>query len=188
MFCRCVSMNPALNRTARLMLIAVRGVASLHSFSCEDAIDAFRAALKIDPNFAMAFWGEAVSFSQPLWFFEEPAKARAALAKLAPTPDLRLEKAATARERGFLRAVEALFGPGDPAASAAAYAQAMAKVATENPADDEAQTFYALALLGRRAAQRPWLDAGALHHRKRALARDERAVHVRQHRGCLRSA
>ena len=58
MFCRCVSMNPALNRTARLMLIAVRGVASLHSFSCEDAIDAFRAALKIDPNFAMAFWGE----------------------------------------------------------------------------------------------------------------------------------
>ena len=183
MFCRCVSMNPARNRTARLMLIAVmagsgavtsssprqasqsrlsfqnsgtaaaqadflRGVAWLHSFSYEEAIDAFRAAQKIDPNFAMAFWGEAVSFSQPLWFVEEPAKARAALAKLAPTPELRFKKAATAREQGFLRAVEALFGPGDPAARAAASAQAMARVAAENPADDEAQTFYALALLG----------------------------------------
>ncbi len=48
----------------------------------EDAIDAFRAAQKIDPNFAMAYWGEAMSFSQPLWFFEEVDKGRAALAKL----------------------------------------------------------------------------------------------------------
>ena len=30
----------------------------------------------------MAYWGEAMSFSQPLWFFEEVDKGRAALAKL----------------------------------------------------------------------------------------------------------
>ena len=126
----------------------LRGVAWLHSFSYEDAIDAFRAAQKIDPNFAMASWGEALSFSQPLWFYEEVPEARAALAKLGPTPEARLAKARTRREQGFLRAVEALFGPGDTAARAAAYAQAMARVAADHPQDDEAQTFYALALLG----------------------------------------
>ena len=65
----------------------LRGVAWLHSFGYEDAIDAFRAAQKIDPAFAMAYWGEAMSFSQPLWFFEEAEKGRAALAKLGATPD-----------------------------------------------------------------------------------------------------
>ncbi len=60
----------------------LRGVAWLHSFGYEDAIDAFRAAQKIDPSFAMAYWGEAMSFSQPLWFFEEVDKGRAVLAKL----------------------------------------------------------------------------------------------------------
>ena len=125
----------------------LRGVAWLHSFGYEDAIDAFRAAQKIDPSFALAYWGEAMSFSQPLWFFEEVPQARAALAKLGPTPEARIAKANTPREQGFMRAVEALFGPGDTAARHAAFAAEMAKVASANPKDDEAQTFYALALL-----------------------------------------
>jgi tetratricopeptide (TPR) repeat protein len=125
----------------------LRGVAWLHSFGYEDAIDAFRAAQKIDPSFALAYWGEAMSFSQPLWFFEEVPQARAALAKLGPTPEARIAKAKTPSEQGFMRAVEALFGPGEKAARHAAFAAEMAKVAAANPADDEAQTFYALALL-----------------------------------------
>jgi tetratricopeptide (TPR) repeat protein len=126
----------------------LRGVAWLHSFGYEDAIEAFRAAQRIDPDFALAYWGEALSFSQPLWFFEEPDKARAALARLAPAPPGRAAKAKTPRERAFLSAVEVLWGPGDTATRAASYARAMEKVAADNPADDEAQTFYALALLG----------------------------------------
>jgi tetratricopeptide (TPR) repeat protein len=113
----------------------------------EDAIDAFRAAQKLDPNFAMAYWGEAMSFSQPLWFFEEVDKGSGALAKLGGTPAVRMAKARTPREQGFLRAAEALFGPGEKPSRAAAYAKEMARVAAENPADDDAQTFYALALL-----------------------------------------
>ena len=124
-----------------------RGVAWLHSFGYEDAIDAFRAAQKAAPSFAMAYWGEAMSFSQPLWQFEEVDKGRGALAKLGSTPEARIAKAKTPREQGFMRAVEALFGPGDKPTRAAAHAAAMAKVAADNPADDEAQTFYALALL-----------------------------------------
>ena len=125
----------------------LRGVAWLHSFGYEDAIDAFRAAQKIDPSFALAYWGEAMSFSQPLWFFEELPQARAALARLGATPEARIAKAKTPREQGFMRAVEALFGPGEKPARHAAFAAEMAKVAAAHPADDESQTFYALALL-----------------------------------------
>ncbi|HYE84980.1 MAG TPA: tetratricopeptide repeat protein, partial [Vicinamibacterales bacterium] len=124
-----------------------RGLAWLHSFMYEDAIDAFRAAQKIDPTFVLAYWGEAMSFSQPLWFFEELDKGRAALAKLGTTPADRMAKAKTAREQGYLRAVEALFGAGDTRARAAAHAREVARVAAEHPGDDDALAFYALALL-----------------------------------------
>lgn len=126
----------------------LRGVAWLHSFGYEDAIAAFRAAQAKDPGFAMAYWGEAMSFSQPLWYFEEPEQGRAALAKLGATPEARIAKGRTPRERGYLAAVEALWGPGLQPVRAKAFADAMATVATANPADDEAQVFYALALLG----------------------------------------
>ena len=66
----------------------------------EDAIDAFRAAQTLDPNFAMPYWGEAMSFSQPLWFFEEVENGRAALAKLGATPTARMARAKTPREQG----------------------------------------------------------------------------------------
>ena len=74
-------------------------------------------------------------------------KGKAALAKLGATPAARVAKARTPREQGYLRAVEALFGPADKSARASAHAKEMARVAAENPADDDAQTFYALALL-----------------------------------------
>jgi tetratricopeptide (TPR) repeat protein len=124
-----------------------RGVTWLHSFMYEDAIDAFRSAQKLDPSFAMAYWGEAMSFSQPLWFYEELPQARAALAKLGPTPEARLAKARDPREQGYLRAVEALFGAGDRPARAAAHARAMASLAAAFPADADVQTFHALAIL-----------------------------------------
>jgi tetratricopeptide (TPR) repeat protein len=88
-----------------------------------------------------------MSFSQPLWFFEEVPQARAALAKLGATPAERIAKAKTPREQGFMRAVEALFGSGEKAARHAAFATVMAAVASAHPQDDEAQAFYALALL-----------------------------------------
>lgn len=125
----------------------LRGVAWLHSFGYEEALEAFRTARNIDPQFAMAYWGEAMCFNQPLWFHEDVPGGRAALQKLGPDSQARLAKAKTPREQGFLRAVEAMFGPGDKATRDKAYADAMARLAREYPADDEAQTFYALALL-----------------------------------------
>lgn len=125
----------------------IRGVLWLHNMGYEDAIDAFREAQRVDPGFAMAYWGEALSHSQPLWFHEDRDAARAVLAKLAPTPAERAAKAATARERGYLEAVETLFGDGSLAVRAKAYADRMTTLAAAFPDDDEAKVLLALAVL-----------------------------------------
>jgi tetratricopeptide (TPR) repeat protein len=125
----------------------VRGVLLLHSFEYDDAIDAFRQAQKAGPGFAMAYWGEAMAYNQPLWLNENLEKARATLGRLAPTRAARQAKAPTARERGYLDAVELLFGGGDKRSRDRAYADRMAQLHAAFPGDDEASAFYALALL-----------------------------------------
>jgi tetratricopeptide (TPR) repeat protein len=125
----------------------LRGVLLLHSFEYDDAIEAFRRAQKVDPGFAMAYWGEALSYNQPLWLNENLDKARATLARLGPTPAARQARAPTAREQGYLDAVELLFGTGDKPSRDRAYTDRMAKLHALFPDDDEASAFYALALL-----------------------------------------
>ena len=126
----------------------LRGVLLLHSFEYDEAIDAFRTAQTLDPGFVMAYWGEAMCYNQPLWYNENLEKARAALARLAPTPEARARKAPDARERAYLTAVERLFGDGDKPTRDHEYAARMAALVRQYPADDEAAAFYALALLG----------------------------------------
>jgi tetratricopeptide (TPR) repeat protein len=126
----------------------VRGVLLLHSFEYDDAIAAFREAERIDPSFALAYWGEAMCFNQTLWYNENLAKGREALNRLAATPAARQAKAPTAREKAYLDAVEKMFGPGDKASRNRAYADRMADLHAQFPDDDEATLLYALALLG----------------------------------------
>lgn len=64
----------------------LRAVAFLHNFEYDEAIAAFREVQGIAPRFALAYWGEALCYSQPLWYNENVAKAREALGRLAPTP------------------------------------------------------------------------------------------------------
>jgi tetratricopeptide (TPR) repeat protein len=127
----------------------VEGVAWLHSFGYEQALESFRAAQKIDPHFVMAYWGEAMTHNHPVWHSQDVEAGRKALSALAPTPEARAAMAATARERGYLHAVDVLFGSGgDKIARDRAYASAMKDLAASYPEDLEAQCFYALALLG----------------------------------------
>jgi tetratricopeptide (TPR) repeat protein len=126
----------------------ITGVLYLHSFEYEEAARAFEAAERLDPDFALAYWGEAMTWTHPVWNQQDTARGRAALAKLAPTAEARAAKAATARERGFLQAVEILYGPGPKPARDTLYSRAMARLAAEYPGDLEARSFYALSLLG----------------------------------------
>ncbi len=126
----------------------VRGVLLLHSFEYEDAREEFQAASKQEPGFAMAYWGEALTYTHPIWVQQDVPAARAALARLAPTPEARLAKAPTEREKDYLRAVEVLYGDGDKVSRDVAYADAMGRMKEKYPNDLEAASLYAVALLG----------------------------------------
>jgi tetratricopeptide (TPR) repeat protein len=95
----------------------LRGLALLHNFEYPDAAEAFRQAQAIDPGFAMAYWGEAMTYNHPVWAQQDAAAAAAALGRLGATPEARLAKAKTERERDYLRAAEILYGTANHAIS-----------------------------------------------------------------------
>jgi tetratricopeptide (TPR) repeat protein len=130
--------------------IFLRGVIALHLFEYEDANEAFRQAREIDPGFAMAYWGEAMTYNQTLWRREDVQAARQALARLDATPAARSAKAkaASPRDQGLLAAVEMLFADGDAETRHRRYADAMGRLYAREPADPDVAAFYALALLG----------------------------------------
>ena len=44
-----------------------RGMTAQHNFEYEEANEAFTQARSIDPQFALADWGEAMTYYQVLW-------------------------------------------------------------------------------------------------------------------------
>ena len=126
----------------------IRGVLFLHSFEYASAAEAFQEAQRIDPDFALAYWGEAMTYTHPVWNEQDLERARSALTRLASTPEARRDKAPTQREKEYLAAVEVLYGSGGKAERDTAYSLAMKDLADSYPEDMEARTFYALSLLG----------------------------------------
>ena len=126
----------------------LRGVAILHSFGWKQAREQFHAAQEIDPDFAMAYWAESLAYNHPLVTEMDPTEPRKALARLAPTSEERIAKAPTEREKGFMRAVEILWGDGDHELRRVEYMESMAELHEAYPDDPEVAAFYSLALLG----------------------------------------
>lgn len=145
----------------------LRGAAILHSFGWKQAIAEFQAAQKLDPDFAMAYWGQSLCYNHPLLGDQDLDSPRAVLKRLGATPEERLAKAPTDREKGFLQAVEILWGEGDIAKRKIGYMEAMRRLYEKYPKDDEVASHYALAII---AAVRPagdttfrmYVEAGAI--------------------------
>ena len=126
----------------------VKGLLQLHSFEYEAARASFREAREIDDGFYMAYWGEALTHKQPLWNVEDQDAARAALAKLAATPEERLELAPTERERAYMASVNRLFsGEGTEQGIETDYAEMLGGIYERWPDDLDAGAFYSLAIL-----------------------------------------
>ena len=120
----------------------LRGVAALHSFWYEEALEAFRRSTKADPGFVMGYWGEAMAHNHPLWEQQDAQAAREALAKITDLSKI------TARERAYIGAVKTLYGEGDKPSRDESYSRAMEKIYLDYPEDLEAACFYSLSLLG----------------------------------------
>jgi len=120
----------------------LRGVLLLHNFAYPQAARAFEEAEGIDPNFALAYWGEAMTYNHPIWYEVDVDRGRAALKKMPRQPS-------DARETMWIGAVTAFYSEqGNAAVRNAAYEKAMAQLAAAYPNDVEAQVFHALAVLG----------------------------------------
>jgi tetratricopeptide (TPR) repeat protein len=126
----------------------LRGMLLLHNFEYDDAREEFQAASKLQPDFAMAYWGEALTHTYTLWMGQDVPAARAVLQRLAPTPEQRRSKARTEREKDYLETVELLYGQGEKPDRDRAYAEAMGRLRKKYPDDLEAASLYALALMG----------------------------------------
>ncbi len=126
----------------------LEGLALLHDFEYAPAAEAFRRAQAADPDFAMAYWGEAMTCNHPIWFQQDLEAGRAALEKLAATPEERLAKAKTERERAYLQAVEILYGAGSKYERDFLYRDAMESLHGNYPTDVDAAAFHGLAILG----------------------------------------
>ena len=120
----------------------LRGLAALHSFWYEEALEAFRESTRVEPDFMMGYWGEAMAHNHPLWSEQDTPAARTVIAKIKDTPKL------TARERAYLEAIRLLYAEGEKTARDAAYSAAMEKIYRAYPDDLDAASFYSLSLLG----------------------------------------
>ncbi len=123
----------------------LRGLALLHSFMYGPSADAFRRAQTADSTFAMAYWGEALTYIHTGWRQENLAAANEALDRLGPSREARLAKAVTPRERMYGAAVEALVAKGAPESQRTrAFADTMLALARAYPRDLDARSFASL--------------------------------------------
>jgi tetratricopeptide (TPR) repeat protein len=149
---------PTSTRSAEAQVAFEQGMLLLHLFEYPFAEAEFQRAQALDPDFAMAYWGEAMVHNYPIWDEQEPDKARAALNKFAATPDARAARIISARERDYFESLEILYGPAEGRAPKVerdrAYEHFLAKMAERYADDHEVRLFYALALMGTHAGVR----------------------------------
>ena len=142
------------------------GVGYLHSFGWKQARVEFQKAQEIEPDFAMAYWGEVFSYNHPLIVPEgDPGAPIRVLNKLGATSAERMAKAPTEREKGFLRAAEAYaFDEGGVLGKRTAWMNAMKTHYEAFPDDFEVAAFYTVSLISAATA------AGAQRDRTNFLA------------------
>jgi hypothetical protein len=154
-----------------------QGLRLIYAFNHDEAIRAFEAAQKLDPECAMCFWGVAVALGPNINLPMDPSLNPRALAAVAEA-EKRAAKASE-REQAYIAAVAARYSD-DPKLERAAldrrYADAMAALAQRYPDDLDAATLYAEALMD----LRPWdywaKDGTANDGTKEILAQLERVL------------
>lgn len=124
------------------------GLAQMHNFEYKFAAEDFLQAQKIDPDFALAYWGEAMTHNHPIWMRQDKEKGLKALNKYAPNPSARQTKAPTEFARDLLVAADILYGDDSKQNQDDMYLAHMAKLYAKYPDNVEVASFYALAIMG----------------------------------------
>jgi tetratricopeptide (TPR) repeat protein len=123
-----------------------RALALLHNFWYVRALEGFQRVSSDDPECAMAYWGEAMTYNHPFW---DPPSQADELAAWSLVQKGVSAKEASGREKFYLAAVAALYkngGAGTKATRDQSYRDAMAAAYAQYP-DDETALFYGLSIL-----------------------------------------
>jgi tetratricopeptide (TPR) repeat protein len=130
-----------------------QGLRLVYAFNHHEAQRAFREAARLDPSCAMCYWGIALGFGSNYNSPSDADRERGAWEAIAKARALSAR--ATERERATIEALarrHSAEAGADRAALARAYADAMREVAQRFPADLDAATLFADALMN----LRPW--------------------------------
>jgi tetratricopeptide (TPR) repeat protein len=143
---------PVSTKVERAQLFMNQGLNLTYGFNHAEASRAFAEAARLDPNLAMAYWGQALVLGPNINAPMAPEAEPAALAFLQQA--IALKGKATARERAYIDALAARYTgqAADRAAADRAYADAMQKLTRAFPDDLDARTLYAESLMD----LRPW--------------------------------
>jgi pentatricopeptide repeat protein len=125
-----------------------KGLLLLHSFEYEDAAEQFKKARSIDPDFTMAYWGEAMTHNHNLWRYLNFDKAIEVLHQLGNTAEEREAKAKTEIEKDFIKAVNILYSKGNLNEVYGKYADWLGQLYKKYPGNNEVAAFYSVALIG----------------------------------------
>ena len=120
----------------------------MHSFEYEDAREAFVEAQKADPGFAMAYWGEAMTFNHAGVAAHVSRSREGGPRQARGDSRCATRQGADRKGKGLARRGREIVRTGEKLARDLAYADAMKRMHDKYPADDEVTSFYALAILG----------------------------------------
>ncbi len=126
-----------------------RGLALLHNMTYEGARSEFAAATAVDPDCAMGYWGQAMTFIHPLW--SDPPSETEFKKGQALLKEARTRGSKTKWESSYITAAEAYYNEDlerGEKVNLAAFEKGWEKVYLQFPKDMEAASFYSLAQLG----------------------------------------
>ncbi len=144
-----------------------RGVLALHSFFYPEAEEAFQLAREMDPDFVMAYWGEAMSNNKTFWQIQDKDNALEILNLLGDNPEEWAERTQDPVEKKYLESLGILYSEEpDKLIRDKEYMNYMKAFNQEFPDNHEVKAFYVLSLLGilrdNQGNEKIRMEAGAL--------------------------
>ena len=143
---------PVSTKNAQAQLFMNQGLNLSYAFNHAEAGRAYREAARLDPNLAMAFWGEALALGPNINAPMDPASEPKALEAIQKA--IALKAKASPRERALIDALKYRYSgrAEDRVANDRAYADAMRKVHLQFPDDQDIAMLYVESVMD----LRPW--------------------------------
>jgi tetratricopeptide (TPR) repeat protein len=140
--------HPVSTKNQQAQAFFNQGIALIYAFNHLEAERAFVQAQKLDPNLAMAWWGQALALAPNINDPITPDRAEKAYAAIQTA--LEKSKNAPQAERDYIVALAKRYSPdknADRTKLDLEYAKAMGELAKKYPDDPDAQVLYASALM-----------------------------------------